>query len=140
MGRGDGVVESVEQMLRSAIYGRDLLDAAAQRSASEASLAATAAAEHPAEGSDAGAGNSRQLSISVRLSPLTTPPVHIYPSQRPDQPVEGGQTCLGCNATSTPEWRRGPLGVYHSAALAARAHCSQVRERCVTLVDWSMPS
>ncbi|KAJ3561536.1 hypothetical protein NP233_g10135 [Leucocoprinus birnbaumii] len=21
-----------------------------------------------------------------------------------------GQTCLGCNATSTPEWRRGPMG------------------------------
>jgi len=21
-----------------------------------------------------------------------------------------GQTCLGCHATSTPEWRRGPLG------------------------------
>ncbi|KAI0698374.1 hypothetical protein BC835DRAFT_1269062, partial [Cytidiella melzeri] len=25
-------------------------------------------------------------------------------------PVEGGQTCLGCGATSTPEWRRGPMG------------------------------
>ncbi|KAH9975810.1 hypothetical protein BGW80DRAFT_65109 [Lactifluus volemus] len=25
-------------------------------------------------------------------------------------PVPEGQTCLGCNATSTPEWRRGPLG------------------------------
>lgn len=24
--------------------------------------------------------------------------------------VQEGQTCLGCNATSTPEWRRGPLG------------------------------
>lgn len=23
-----------------------------------------------------------------------------------------GQTCLGCGATSTPEWRRGPLGAY----------------------------
>ncbi|KAI0255736.1 hypothetical protein BJV78DRAFT_1172969 [Lactifluus subvellereus] len=29
-------------------------------------------------------------------------------------PVPEGQTCLGCNATSTPEWRRGPLGLsYH---------------------------
>lgn len=26
-------------------------------------------------------------------------------------PVPEGQTCLGCNATSTPEWRRGPLGL-----------------------------
>ncbi|KIP04965.1 hypothetical protein PHLGIDRAFT_175837 [Phlebiopsis gigantea 11061_1 CR5-6] len=92
-GRGDGAVENVEQMLRSAIYGRDMLDAAAQRSASEASFAASAAAEHPTEGGDAGAGNSRQVGVS-----------------RPDQPAEGGQTCLGCSATSTPEWRRGPLG------------------------------
>ncbi|KAI0306003.1 hypothetical protein B0F90DRAFT_952723 [Multifurca ochricompacta] len=27
-----------------------------------------------------------------------------------EAPVPEGQTCLGCNATSTPEWRRGPLG------------------------------
>lgn len=25
-------------------------------------------------------------------------------------PVPEGQTCLGCKATATPEWRRGPLG------------------------------
>jgi hypothetical protein len=25
--------------------------------------------------------------------------------------TQEGQTCLGCNATSTPEWRRGPLGM-----------------------------
>ena len=24
-----------------------------------------------------------------------------------------GQTCLGCNATNTPEWRRGPLGLFY---------------------------
>ncbi|KAI9436766.1 hypothetical protein F5148DRAFT_930893 [Russula earlei] len=30
--------------------------------------------------------------------------------QKADAPVPEGQTCLGCNATSTPEWRRGPLG------------------------------
>lgn len=24
--------------------------------------------------------------------------------------VPEGQTCLGCKATSTPEWRRGPMG------------------------------
>ena len=26
------------------------------------------------------------------------------------QPAELGQACLGCGATQTPEWRRGPLG------------------------------
>ncbi|KAI0063969.1 hypothetical protein BV25DRAFT_325220 [Artomyces pyxidatus] len=30
--------------------------------------------------------------------------------QKSEGPVTEGQTCLGCNATSTPEWRRGPLG------------------------------
>ncbi|KAH9992428.1 hypothetical protein BJV77DRAFT_432588 [Russula vinacea] len=30
--------------------------------------------------------------------------------QKAEVPVPEGQTCLGCNATSTPEWRRGPLG------------------------------
>lgn len=30
--------------------------------------------------------------------------------QKAEAPVPEGQTCLGCNATSTPEWRRGPLG------------------------------
>ncbi|KAA1468929.1 hypothetical protein DENSPDRAFT_834427 [Dentipellis sp. KUC8613] len=30
--------------------------------------------------------------------------------QKSEGPVPEGQTCLGCNATSTPEWRRGPLG------------------------------
>ncbi|KAE9390446.1 hypothetical protein BT96DRAFT_344030 [Gymnopus androsaceus JB14] len=43
-----------------------------------------------------------QISHSPSSSSLTgtIPP----PSQ------EGGQTCLGCGATSTPEWRRGPMG------------------------------
>lgn len=30
--------------------------------------------------------------------------------QKVDDTVQEGQTCLGCNATSTPEWRRGPMG------------------------------
>lgn len=30
--------------------------------------------------------------------------------QKAEAPVPEGQTCLGCSATSTPEWRRGPLG------------------------------
>ncbi|KAF6742996.1 hypothetical protein DFP72DRAFT_829148 [Ephemerocybe angulata] len=32
-------------------------------------------------------------------------------NKRQKHDAEGdGQTCLGCGATSTPEWRRGPLG------------------------------
>lgn len=30
--------------------------------------------------------------------------------QKTDDGPQEGQTCLGCSATSTPEWRRGPLG------------------------------
>ncbi|KAF9244127.1 hypothetical protein BU15DRAFT_59469 [Melanogaster broomeanus] len=30
--------------------------------------------------------------------------------QKGDEHAQDGQTCLGCSATSTPEWRRGPLG------------------------------
>ncbi|KAI6124851.1 hypothetical protein EV401DRAFT_1147009 [Pisolithus croceorrhizus] len=30
--------------------------------------------------------------------------------QKSDENAQEGQTCLGCQATSTPEWRRGPLG------------------------------
>jgi len=30
--------------------------------------------------------------------------------QKPDDGPSDGQTCLGCAATSTPEWRRGPMG------------------------------
>jgi hypothetical protein len=28
----------------------------------------------------------------------------------PEAPPQDGQKCLGCQATSTPEWRRGPMG------------------------------
>lgn len=30
--------------------------------------------------------------------------------QKMEDGVQEGQTCLGCSATSTPEWRRGPMG------------------------------
>lgn len=30
--------------------------------------------------------------------------------QKGDENAQEGQTCLGCHATSTPEWRRGPMG------------------------------
>lgn len=116
LGRGDSVAGSVQQMLHSAMYHRDLLDAAAQRSASETTHG-TASGEHLAEGGDGSPGKARQLSISVRLSPNKL--WSVFPDgqallQRPEQPAEGGQTCLGCSVTSTPEWRRGPLGTCFS--------------------------
>lgn len=35
-----------------------------------------------------------------------------FPQKTNDDGQHDGQTCLGCGATSTPEWRRGPLGAY----------------------------
>lgn len=42
--------------------------------------------------------------------------------QKGDEHAQEGQTCLGCNATSTPEWRRGPLGK-HSGHLIPGCMC-----------------
>ncbi|KAL4252869.1 hypothetical protein ABKN59_003590 [Abortiporus biennis] len=77
--------ETLERMLGAAMFGADALDSAAKRYASDL----------PGESSD------RVVSESESQPPL--PP----PSEPP--PTEG-QTCLGCSATSTPEWRRGPMG------------------------------
>ncbi|KIL65620.1 hypothetical protein M378DRAFT_76773 [Amanita muscaria Koide BX008] len=54
----------------------------------------------------------------------------------------GGQTCLGCSATSTPEWRRGPLGAFasHNEELVAYCPQQQVQERYAMRVGWCMPS
>jgi len=71
---------------------------------------------------------SQSAALGLRLLGPTTgtePPGAIPPTETPgsaeegdvaakrqkaEVPVPEGQTCLGCNATSTPEWRRGPLG------------------------------
>ncbi|KAJ3865356.1 hypothetical protein EV359DRAFT_80579 [Lentinula novae-zelandiae] len=49
--------------------------------------------------------------------PLSQPPSQPQPggvggmtSSNPLPAQQDGQTCLGCGATSTPEWRRGPMG------------------------------
>lgn len=42
--------------------------------------------------------------------------------QKGDEHAQEGQTCLGCSATSTPEWRRGPLGK-HSGRLIPGSMC-----------------
>ena len=36
----------------------------------------------------------------------------FFSQKTTDDGQHDGQTCLGCRATSTPEWRRGPLGAY----------------------------
>ncbi|KAH9943844.1 hypothetical protein B0H21DRAFT_695152 [Amylocystis lapponica] len=83
---GAGSAETVERMLKAAAYGADELDSAFKRAAAEAPRPPS---ERMPDESDEGASKARQPE---------------------NQPVVEGQTCLGCSATSTPEWRRGPMG------------------------------
>ncbi|KAI0339410.1 hypothetical protein BDW22DRAFT_1431680 [Trametopsis cervina] len=92
-GRHGGYAEMLERMLQAATYGAQALDSATKRSTSELPRAPPTDGERPHEEGDGGAGKARQSNVIKN-----------------DQPVEGGQTCLGCGATSTPEWRRGPMG------------------------------
>ncbi|EPQ56661.1 hypothetical protein GLOTRDRAFT_138328 [Gloeophyllum trabeum ATCC 11539] len=70
-----------ERIRQATQFGWQVLDTAAS--------APPAAPEMPREATPAGAG---------------------APVKREGQPVQEGQVCLGCSATSTPEWRRGPMG------------------------------
>ncbi|KAJ3745834.1 hypothetical protein DFH05DRAFT_1459535 [Lentinula detonsa] len=51
----------------------------------------------------------QQQSFSHPQPPSQLQPGGVAASNLPLVQTEG-QTCLGCNATSTPEWRRGPMG------------------------------
>ncbi|KAG6334566.1 hypothetical protein ID866_4521 [Astraeus odoratus] len=73
--------EPMERMMQSASYGMEMLQAIAQ--------------SHPDCKPSTG-GADKDAPASKR--------------QKSDEHAQEGQTCLGCNATSTPEWRRGPLG------------------------------
>ncbi|KAI0731400.1 hypothetical protein C8Q76DRAFT_835016 [Earliella scabrosa] len=79
--------ETIERMLQAATYGAQVLDAAAKRVVPEPPRP-TAPDRNSEE--DDGEGNRARQGEN-------------------QQPTEG-QTCLGCSATSTPEWRRGPMG------------------------------
>lgn len=70
----------------------------------------------------------------------------MFVLQKPDDAPSDGQTCLGCSATSTPEWRRGPMGRCFCRAfslpfinLTNLLRTSQARGRCATHADWSTP-
>ncbi|KAI0077763.1 hypothetical protein K474DRAFT_1707092 [Panus rudis PR-1116 ss-1] len=80
--------ENVERMLEAAKYGAQALESALNRAAQEPP-------QEPVE---------RTAPKEEDKPPTATVPAADQP------PQEGSQTCLGCNATSTPEWRRGPMG------------------------------
>jgi len=74
--------EIVERMMQSANYGRQMLQSATAQSNPDT---------RPSTG-----GSDKDTPVIKR--------------QKAEEHTQEGQTCLGCNATSTPEWRRGPLG------------------------------
>ncbi|KAF8449337.1 hypothetical protein L210DRAFT_960166 [Boletus edulis BED1] len=75
-------VENLDRMLQSANLGSQMLQSAIVQS-------------NPDVRSTTGVGD-KDAPASKR--------------QKGEEHAQEGQTCLGCNATSTPEWRRGPLG------------------------------
>ncbi|KAI0048781.1 hypothetical protein FA95DRAFT_1490384 [Auriscalpium vulgare] len=75
-------VDALQLMAESALHGQQILGAVGSSTASPPSEEPTPVPP----GGDEGEGTKSE-------GPLTE-----------------AQTCLGCNATSTPEWRRGPLG------------------------------
>ncbi|KIJ65196.1 hypothetical protein HYDPIDRAFT_27915 [Hydnomerulius pinastri MD-312] len=74
--------ETMERMMQSANYGMQMLQSAIAQSNPDM---------RPTTG-----GGEKDAPASKR--------------QKADEHAQEGQTCLGCSATSTPEWRRGPLG------------------------------
>ncbi|KAG0698241.1 hypothetical protein DFH29DRAFT_856054 [Suillus ampliporus] len=74
--------ETMERMIQSANYGRQMLQSAVAQSSPDT---------RPSTG-----GSDKDTPALKR--------------QKAEEHAQEGQTCLGCNATSTPEWRRGPLG------------------------------
>ncbi|KAH7924298.1 hypothetical protein BV22DRAFT_1129939 [Leucogyrophana mollusca] len=74
--------ETIERMLQSANYGVQMLQSAVSPPNTDTRPATS--------------GEEKDVLTSKR--------------QKPEDQSTEGQTCLGCNATSTPEWRRGPLG------------------------------
>ena len=62
--------------------------------------------------------HKRQVRVICHFCNLLDFPNFFRPSQK-HSPSDGdetlvteGQACLGCSATATPEWRRGPMGMF----------------------------
>jgi hypothetical protein len=80
-------------------------------------------ADRDTEDNRDGANGNAQRQVLFPLLPSSYREIHkIIPSfQKPDETsTQEGQTCLGCSATSTPEWRRGPMGEYSDTSVCYR--------------------
>ncbi|EPT00982.1 glucocorticoid receptor-like protein [Fomitopsis schrenkii] len=85
--------ETMERMMQAAAFGMQSLESASRRIPPGEPPRPPVDERHQEEGqSDGGDAKAQQSAPSGS-------------AENGD-----GQTCLGCNATSTPEWRRGPMG------------------------------
>ncbi|KZT09832.1 uncharacterized protein LAESUDRAFT_711730 [Laetiporus sulphureus 93-53] len=82
-------LEAAEAMMQAARFGFQALESASKR-VTQADISRSPSERTPEEADSA------------------APKPRPQPSEA--QPNPEGQTCLGCHATSTPEWRRGPMG------------------------------
>ncbi|KAH9840055.1 uncharacterized protein C8Q71DRAFT_855349 [Rhodofomes roseus] len=84
--------ETMERMMQAAAFGMQTLESASRRAAPGEPPRPPPTSENTQEEAqdDGGDAKARQPASSGENGE--------------------GQTCLGCNATSTPEWRRGPMG------------------------------
>lgn len=130
--------ETLERMLQAASYGAQALDAAAKRVASDIPPEAREREGDVKEG----VGNVVQVRSTCSYHRRLVYESATVASQKTEGHPTEGQTCLGCNATSTPEWRRGPMGTFsHSQttpSLTDAAIPLQGLERCVTRAVLSM--
>ncbi|CCM02581.1 uncharacterized protein FIBRA_04684 [Fibroporia radiculosa] len=112
-GRATIAPESMERMSQAAAFGFQAIDSAGRRVA-QAEVQRTPPERSPVE-SEAGTSQQPRPQQQQQQQQQPQPQQQQSQSQQPQQPDNSqpnteGQTCLGCNATSTPEWRRGPMG------------------------------
>lgn len=107
----------MEQMLQSAAYGVKLLEEAAVQPHIQERAPSQIEAEDSLESANVNSSLKKSVSSEYGTVVLVFPFFglmirHGGPQKATadDDAVQEGQTCLGCNATATPEWRRGPLG------------------------------
>ncbi|KZP30489.1 hypothetical protein FIBSPDRAFT_945854 [Athelia psychrophila] len=107
--------EAMDRMMRAATYGSHMLDTAVQQQQNQHQQPHQQQQQQQQQRAPQSNSPKRQppqAQVEATKPPESeTKPVLPNPKKtEEDGGTQEGQTCLGCNATSTPEWRRGPLG------------------------------
>jgi len=105
----------MERMLRSATYGVQMLENAiiqAKASETQQPPPSQAEVEDIPESGNATSATKKSVSLTARMLQAFIQLMSDQKAAADEDTAQEGQTCLGCNATATPEWRRGPLGQF----------------------------